>query len=352
MDLSTTYAGLQLGSPVVIGSCPLSLDLEQVRLLVDAGAGAVVLPSVFEEQIVRDRFGFLPTDAILWKGSETMATADPDWDRYNGGTESYLESIVAIRNAIGVPVIASVNCVSDEGWSDYVKRIEDAGADAIEVNLFHYEVDPDRFADDVERDLLARIKYVRDSTCLPISVKLLPSFTSLANFVCRLSGAGAKSVCVFGQAPVFEPCFDEDSEQQYACHWRLTNHSDLRVALDAVHLIHNAVPQISIAACGGVQDADDAIAAIQLGADVVMIASAVYRKGPPLVAEICKAIEKELIKHRCGNLQEFVGSKFCGFDAFPLHTRRQQYASAVTRLLDVPTASPPSVPERPADGAL
>jgi dihydroorotate dehydrogenase (fumarate) len=328
MNLSSSYAGLNLRSPIVVGSCPLTLEPDRVGDLVEMGAGAVVMPSIFEEQISRDQFGFA-ADPIRSSSGESLPGSDPDWDGYNGGTENYLRSIECVKALGLVPVIASINCISTEGWSEYVRRLESAGADAIELNLFHYEIDPDRFAEDVERELLARIQYVLDATRLPLSVKLVPSFTCLANFTCRIAGTGAKSVCLFGQAPVFEPrrVLDDDSLEN---HWRLTNHSDLRVVLDAIHQVRTTVPGLTIAASGGIRNAIDAIAAIQLGADVVMLTSALYREGVAVIHDIYVAIEKELDKRKCKEFSGIVGSKLTGFDAFPVRTRREQYATSVT----------------------
>ena len=327
MNLSSSYAGLCLHSPVVVGSCPLALDIDRVKEFADAGAGAIVMPSIFEEQIIRDQFGF-SAEPIRSVTGEPLPISDPDWDSYNGGTEEYLRSIERATQAVEVPVIASVNCVSKDGWGIYLSRLEGAGAKAIELNLFHYECDPERFAEDVEKELLERVHYAHESTRLPLAVKLIPNFTCLANFACRIYGAGAKGVCLFGQAPVFEPQHGERVER----HWRLTNHSDFRVALDAVHLVRNAVPSLSIAASGGIQSADDAVAAVQLGADVIMLTSAIYRNDSSIIGELVKAFESELVRSKRDTFSELVGSNFTGFDAFPQRTRREQYATSVTRL--------------------
>lgn len=333
MDLSSSYAGLELRSPIVVGSCPLTLEIGRIAEFADAGVGAIVMPSIFEEQITRDQFGFV-AEPIRSITGETLPSSDPDWDSYNGGTENYLRSIERAKGVDLVPIIASINCISTEGWSRYVGRLESAGADAIELNLFHYEIDPDRFAEDVESELLARVHYLIDATALPVAVKLIPNFTCLANFTCRISGAGAKSVCLFGQAPVFEPRQVDRVSQgdRVEHHWRLTNHSDLRVVLEAVHQIRSAVPGLTIAASGGIQNSGDAIAAVQLGADVVMLTSALYRNGPNVIREIHAAIEVELAHKRQLSFRELVGSNFAGFDAFPKRTRREQYSTSVTEL--------------------
>ena len=194
--------------------------------------------------------------------------------------------------------------------------------------MFHYEVDPDRFASEIERDLLDRVHYVREATQLPVAAKLIPEFTCLANFCCRVAGAGAKSVCLFGQAPVVEPRYGDELES----HWRLTNHADLRVTLDAVHRVRRSNRKLTIAASGGIQNPDDALAAIQLGADVLMLTSAIYRQGSGLIEQICDSIRNEMSRHRMDTFRELVGLALRGYDAFPERTRRQQYANQVTDL--------------------
>ena len=167
-NLESSYAGLAIQSPVVIGSCPLTLETSRVIEFAEAGAGAVVMPSIFEEQISRDQMEFVAYPPLHIASGETLSISSPDLDRYNGGTDQYLQTIERHKASCSVPIIASINCVSGDCWAEYGQRLAAAGADAIEVNLFHYEVDPERFAEDVERELLTRIRYAVEATGLPL----------------------------------------------------------------------------------------------------------------------------------------------------------------------------------------
>jgi dihydroorotate dehydrogenase (fumarate) len=329
MNLSSTYAGLELTSPVIVGASPLALDAERLKQLVGHGAGAVVMPSIFEEQISHAESG-----GTLFAGGDTTATQQypdlltfrPQLDAYNGGTEGYLKNIEAAKTAVDAPIIASVNCITTGSWMQYAQRIELAGADALELNLYHYEVDPHRFAEDIERELLDRVSVFCSVTKLPVSVKLLPQFTALANMAYRIAGAGAKGVCLFGQSPRL----GVDSKNRKSYRWPLTSNSELRVCLEGIRIVYGAVHNLSIAASGGIQSTEDAIDAIQLGANVVMITSTIYQQGASVVKEICDGVCSHLNECKMSSLSELIGSKSRGFNPYPEAFRRQDYTLAVT----------------------
>lgn len=332
MNLSSTYAGLELISPVIVGASPLALDTELLKQLVGFGSGAVVMPSIFEEQISHAEPGQNSAG-----GPETgpaplypdLLTYRPQLDAYNGGTEGYLRHIEAAKSAVDVPIIASVNCMTTGPWMKYAERIQRAGADAIELNLYHYEVDPHQFAEDIERELLHRVSEFCSLTTLPVSVKLLPQFTALANMAYRIAGAGARGVCLFGQSPRL----GVDSRNRKSYRWPLTSNSELRVCLEGVGIVHGAVHNLSIAASGGVQMTEDVIDAIQIGADVVMITSSIFQQGASVIGEICDGLRKHLHQRKFSSLSELVGIKSSGFNPYPEAFRRQDYTTAVTELV-------------------
>jgi dihydroorotate dehydrogenase (fumarate) len=328
MDLSTRYAGLELSTPVILGACPLSAARHRVGEFAEAGAGALVLPSIFEEQILESQFQ-PRAEPLRSVTGEILHGIEPQWDRYNGGTEGYLRILEQLKTRGTLPVLASINCTSADGWGSYLKRLEDAGADAIELHLFHYGVDPDRYSEQVEQELLDRVGYAREFVSIPLAAKLLPHFTSLANFVYRLCGAGTKSVCLFGQMPVFE----SDPQPEADPHWRLSNYTDFRWVLDAVHQVRLAVPTLSVAASGGVTTPQDALAALELGANAVMVTHAVYRGGAQTIRDIVTAIERQLARHHRDRLRDLIGSSLNGFDAFPDRRRREHYAARVMDLV-------------------
>ena len=331
MNLSSTYAGLDLVSPVIVGASPLALDSERLKQLVDFGAGAVVMPSIFEEQINHaESLGTPPPEADNAPEPyyPDLLTYRPQLDAYNGGTERYLQHIQSAKSAVDVPVIASVNCMTTGPWMRYVERIESAGADAVELNLYHYEVDPHQFAEDIERELLTRVSDFCALTRLPVSVKLLPQFTALANMTYRIAGAGAKGVCLFGQSPRL----GVDKRNRKTCHWPLTSNSELRICLEGIGVVFGAVHNLSIAASGGIRSTEDAIDAIQIGASVVMITSSIYQQGAAVVEEICEGVSKHLNECQLSSLSELVGLKACGFNPYPEAYRRQDYTKAVTEV--------------------
>lgn len=328
MDISSSYAGVRLVSPIVVGASPLALDIDRVRDLAAHGAGAIVLPSIFEEQITEARFVLPRPSAQPWADTATqdsISTHIADLDAYNGGTTRYLHSIEATKAVISIPLIASISCATTGEWMDYAKQIQDAGADAIELNVYHYAVDPHQFADDIERDLVERVSQFCSRSGLPISVKLLPQFTSLANVVFRMAGAGAKSVCLFGQFPAFET----ERSGRIGSQWRLTTKVDFRTCAAGISQVRAAAHNLTLAANGGIHNATDALTAMQLGADVVVLTSAIYRQGSEIITKIRDELIATMEQHRLISLDEFIGSQHGGYDPFPELTRRQEYLSAI-----------------------
>lgn len=328
MDLKTSYAGIQLDSPIVVGASPLALDVERVQNLADQGAGAIVMPSIFEEQIA-DSEHRVPNaqspESINRTGGRSIPRSGPDLDNYNGGPNGYLQSIEKIKAVVDLPVIASISCASTGDWMGYADRIRDAGADAIELNAYHYEVDPHRFADDIERDLIDRIAQFCSQSPLPVAAKILPQFTCLANVAYRIAGAGAKSVCLFGQFPSVE----SRASGQIEFRWRITSPADFRNTAAGIMQVRGAAHNLTIAASGGIHAAADAIAAIQLGADVVMLTSAIYRQGGKFMKNVHDEIVSTMNKQKWIALSDMIGSRHSGFDSFPEATRRREFSSAI-----------------------
>lgn len=327
MDLSSSYAGVALRSPVVIGASPLALDIDRIKDFAAHRAGAIVLPSIFEEQINKDQLRKLApahSDAMR----DALPTFEPDLDTYNGGTEGYLRSIEAAKSASEIPVIASANGVTTGPWMKYAAQIESAGADAIELNLYHYEADPHRFAADIEKELIERVSHFCGETKLPVAVKLLPQFTCLPNVAFRIAGAGARSLCLFGQSP----SFDSRGAGHVGYRWRLTTRAELRVCLEGIRQVRGTVHNLTLAASGGIQTSEDALTAIGLGADVVMVTSAIYQQGSTLIEKICDGLTEEMTKRKLLNLSELIGTQGNGFNPFPEATRRQAYSSSIAEV--------------------
>ena len=282
MDLRTNYLGLDLEHPILPGASPLADDLDMVRRLEDAGAAAIVMRSLFEEQLTGEQ---LATHRSLVEGADSFAEASsylPEPEDFALGPDEYLEQIRRIKEAVSVPVIGSLNGTTPGGWTQYAELIESAGADAIELNTYHVIVDPRRGAYDFERDLLELVQTIVRSVDVPVAVKLSPFFTSLANFCRQLDEVGAKGIVLFNR--FYQPDLDvEELEVLPVLHLSDSTELLLRLRWLAI-LSHHVVA--SLAVTGGVHTGLDAIKAIMAGADAVQVVSAVLKNGPDVLREI------------------------------------------------------------------
>ncbi len=274
-DLTTTWLGLDLASPFVIGASPLSEDLDGLRELVAAGAGAVVLRSVFEEQVVAEQLAvhrFI--DSRVDHDAEARSFL-PDSGTFPVGAESTVAHLHRVRAAVDVPVVASLNGVTPGGWTDIARQLADAGADAVELNLYDLVTDLDETSADVEDRQLQVVAAVVGAVELPVTIKLSPSYTALPSFVRRLEQVGAAGVTVFNR--FYQPDIDPD-ELTLDRHLALSTSAELPLRLHALALLHGRVA-LSLAATGGIHDGRDAAKAVLCGADAVQVVSALLQGG-------------------------------------------------------------------------
>lgn len=275
MDFRTTYMGLPLRSPILVSACPLSEDLDNILRMEDAGAGAVVLFSLFEEQI---RLEEMAREQVLAATSNIFAEAMdyfPALDEYHVGATQYLEHIRMAKERTGIPIIASLNGISPEGWVTYAHDIEEAGADGLEVNIFYIPADIRLSAEMVEQRYLDIIRILKTTVRIPIAVKLNPYFSSMGNMAYRMADAGADALVLFNR--FYQPDFDIErlqvlSDLQYSVS------NEIRLPLLWLAILYGKVPA-SLAATTGVQGAEEVIKYLLAGADVVMTASALYKYG-------------------------------------------------------------------------
>ena len=275
-DLSTTYLGLTLSSPFVASASPLTGDLDALVALEEAGASAVVLPSLFEEHIERGR---------------------PEVDEH-------LALVAAAKHALGIPVIASLNGASPGGWLEYAERLQLAGADAVELNVYSVETDPYASAASIEDQLLRLVYAVRSTVSIPVAVKLSPYYTSLAHVAARLEDAGAAGLVLFNR--FVQPDIDLVS-LTVRPDLRLSNRDELRLPLRWIAILHGRVP-LSLAATSGVQEPEDGIKLLLAGADAVMIASDLIRRGPIVLTELRDGLSEWLDRNRYASLGPARGS--------------------------------------------
>jgi dihydroorotate dehydrogenase (fumarate) len=283
MDLSTTYLGLNLSHPLIPGASPLTDDLDTVRRLEDAGAPALVLRSLFEEQIENEQFREVQDVEAAEETFPEALTYFPRRDEYRViGPDRYLENVRKVKEAAGVPVIASLNGVSDGGWVDYARQCQEAGADALELNVYTIATDPDVAGATVEDRIVRAAKSVKASVRIPVAVKISPFFSSLPHMAKRLDEAGADGLVLFNR--FYQPDIDPEALEA-APTLRLSDSSELLPRLRWLAILSGRV-KMSLGATGGVHTATDAVKAIMAGAHGVQMVSALLENGPAHLAKV------------------------------------------------------------------
>jgi dihydroorotate dehydrogenase (fumarate) len=304
IDLQTRYLGLDLRSPIVASSSPATAELDDLRRLEDAGVGAVVLPSMFEEQLTRDEV-LLRHDMFTSPVSQLPAGAFPLLlDAYNSGQDLYLQLVTDAKAALDIPVIASLNGVSLGGWVHYASLLEKAGADAIELNEYYVGCDPATSAVDIEDRYLQVIAAVRDTVNVPLAVKVSPYFTALSNLAAKMVDCGADGLVLFNR--FYQPDVDLNS-REVTSSLALSRSDDLRLPLRWIGILYGQVTS-SLAATGGVHTAADVAKVLLAGGNVAMMASALLRHGPGHVTVVEAALRDWMATYDYGSVTELRGT--------------------------------------------
>src|SRR5690348_2256013 len=275
IDLSTNYLGLSLTNPLVASASPLSKRVDLVRRLEDAGASAVVMYSLFEEQITHES---LELDYFLHRGTDVFSEAlsyFPDLDHYNMGTEPYLDHLHAVKQAVSIPVIGSLNGISTGGWIEYARRIEQAGADALELNIYYLPTDPNLTGAELEEEYVKLVRDVRATVRIPIALKLSPFFTSIPNMAKRFVEAGANGLVLFNR--FYQPDFDLE-QLEVVPNLQLSTSHELRLPLRWIAILYGRI-QADFALTSGVHTAQDVLKAMMAGANVAMMTSTLLESG-------------------------------------------------------------------------
>ena len=304
VNLNTTYLGMKLKNPIVASSSPFTEKAETAKKLEDAGIAAIVAPSLFEEQILRQT---KELDYFLSKGTESFAEAlsfFPDVGRYSAGPEAYLERIQALKKALSVPVIGSLNGVSSGGWVDYAHKIEQAGADALELNLYYLPTDAEMTADIIEENYIKLIKDIRAKVRIPIAVKLSPFFTALPNMARRFVQAGANGLVLFNR--FYQPDFNLEKLEVVPT-LTLSNSDELRLPLHWIAILYGRV-QADLALTSGVHTALDVLKAIMAGANVAMVASALLKSDAEKVSEMLSDLKAWMAVNDYESIEQMRGS--------------------------------------------
>jgi dihydroorotate dehydrogenase (fumarate) len=304
VDLRTSYLGLELSHPFMAGASPLTTDLARVRALEDAGAAAIVMHSLFEEQIAGEQLAMHHSSAHTAESHVEAVSYMPSPSDFVLGPDEYLEQIHAIREAVSIPVIGSLNGTTLGGWLEYAKLIEDAGADALELNIYYVATDPTHAAADVESRVLEMARAVVESVDIPVSVKLSPFYTALAHLARQLDRAGVRGLVLFNR--FYQPDIDvEELDVVPALH--LSDSSELLLRLRWLSILSGHTVA-SLAVTGGVHSALDAIKAIMAGAHAVQMVSTILRNGPERLAVIREDTRQWLIEREYSSLAQMQGS--------------------------------------------
>jgi len=304
IDLSTTYLGLKLKNPLVASSSPMCEDVNAVRRLEDSGAAAVVLQSLFEEQIVADSYEL---DRALSDASERGPEAIshfPELMRRVEGSEAYLEHIRKCKRAVKIPVIASLNGSSKGGWLEYAKQMEQAGADALELNIYWLPVDPDVTGEQVERQYVDLVQAVKAEVRLPVAVKLGPYFSSMANMGKRIDAAGADALVLFNR--FYQPDYDLES-LEVVPNLILSTPHELLLRLHWIAVLYGTV-RADLALTGGVHSATDVVKAMMAGAKVAMMTSALLKRGATYLDTMLTELLLWMGEHEYDSIKQMQGS--------------------------------------------
>ncbi len=320
-DLSTTYLGLKLKNPIVPSPSPLMQKLDNIKRMEDAGAGALVLHSLFEEQIMQ---ASQLLDHYLDLGAESFAEAlsyFPEAESYNLGPEGYLEHIRRAKETVGVPVIASLNGVSTGGWVEYARQIEQAGADALELNMYYLAADPSQTGAQVEQMYLDLVRQVKAYIRIPVAVKLGSSFTALANFAQQLATAGAGGLVLFNR--FYQPDLDLDN-LEVVSNLNLSSSVELRLRLRWAGILYGRI-NTDLAITGGVHTGTDALKCMMAGARVAMIASVMLEHGIGRVRTLLADMARWMDEHEYASVQQMQGSMSQKAVAYPAAFERANY---------------------------
>jgi len=325
MDLSTTYLGLKLATPLVVSASPLSRDVDGICRLEDAGASAVVLYSLFEEQLRQEE---VDLQYHLANGTESFAesiTYFPQPSEFHTGPEGYLNHIRKAKSSVHVPIIASLNGSTLGGWTKFAAEIERAGADAIECNIYHIPADPQVTAEDVEKTYIEIVRAVKAAVSIPVAVKLSPFFSNFANMARRLDEAGADGLVLFNR--FYQPDIDLE-ELEVRPNVLLSTPQALRLPLTWIGILFGRV-RASLAATSGVHNAEDVVKLLMVGANVTMLCSALLRHGINHLRHLEHELRNWMEEHEYESVAQMQGSMSQLRCPDPGAFERAQYMRAV-----------------------
>ncbi len=332
IDLSTNYLGLKLKNPLVASASPLSKKVEQVKRMEEAGIAAVVMYSLFEEQIIHES---LELDYYLARGTESFSEALtylPDIGTYSLLPDRYVANVEKLKKSVSIPVIGSLNGVSKGGWTRYARLIQDAGADALELNLYYIPTDPAIPAQELEDMQVALVADIKSSIKIPLAVKLSPFYTSFPHFAKRLVTAGANGLVLFNR--FYQPDFDIE-EMNISHSLDLSSPAELRLPLRWIAMLYGHL-NVDFALTGGVHSATDVLKSMMAGARVSMMASKLLYGGVDSVSNILAELQNWMEEHEYTSIKQMQGSMSQKSVAEPAAFERANYMKVLSSFRDLP----------------
>lgn len=326
MDLTCKYLGLELKHPIVASASPLSQDIAGMQRLEDAGAAAIVMFSLFEEQIQQEAAAM---DDLMMAGADSFAESlsyFPQPDQYHSGTDQYLELIQQARSRLDIPIIGSLNGVSNNGWIDHARLMQEAGANAIELNVYYLPTDSSSSGDEIEQRYIDTLRAVKSAVSIPVAVKISPYFSSVGHMAHRLDEAGADALVLFNR--FYQPDFDID-RLELKTDLQLSQAHDIRLPLLWLSVLHGKL-NASLAATSGVQTATEVVKYLLAGADVTMTTSALLRHGPEHIGVLHDGLVKWMRDKNYTSIADMRGTLSQQSVANPELLDRVNYVKTIT----------------------
>ena len=326
MNLTTNYLGFKLRTPLVPSASPLTEKIDNIKRMEDAGASAIVFHSLFEEQVRRDHHDL---QFYLDQGTESFAESlsyFPDHEDFKVGPEAYLEHIAQAKAAVHIPIIGSLNGTTFGGWMTYARQIEQAGADALELNIYNVPGDPERTPDDIENEYLTIITSIKAQLNIPIAVKLSPFFTNFSHFARRVDRSGANALVLFNR--FYQPDIEIEN-LEISPNVLLSTPMAMRLPMRWIAMLHGRIGA-NLAATSGIHRATDALKMLMAGADVTMLCSVLLRRGIEHIQVIEREMREWMEEHLYDSVEQLKGSMSQKKCPDPTAFERAQYMRALT----------------------
>lgn len=326
MDLTTKYLGLSLKNPLVASASPLSKEIDNFKKLEDAGVAAVVMYSLFEEQLILEQ---RELHYHTSQHADSMAEAlsfFPDPDEYKLGPEEYLEHISKAKKAVSIPVIASLNGKTSGGWTEYAKKMQEAGADAIELNIYNIPSDAGKSASDIEANYIDILAGVKSAVSIPVAIKLSPFFSNMANMAKRLDDAGANGLVLFNR--FYQPDINLN-ELEIEPHVDLSNSADMRIPMRWIAILKDKI-NADLAATSGIHTGEDMVKMLMVGANVTMVCSALLKNGISYAKTMLDQMKAWMETKDYQAVQQMQGSMSQSKIGNPADFERAHYMKAIT----------------------